>query len=331
MPAEIIRQTLIGRPVEEVFTWKGFKFPVSIEEFSIQEPAKVATYEYAGRNGAEHERVLNYRIFTIKGCFCESSGNRTPLYYIQKLRFLNDNKPGVFLHKDFGEFTCIMKSLQISQSGKGAEIDSGGTVKETYEFSIELWEHTDPSSPSISDSLSKLFPAAVVKPPSDNYSTRLQYTTQRRLFLAIKNGKIEPGTDPIRHAEWLQYPIELRTAAFSQWETYLTTGVNPYAEVEITTAKQKVHVVKPGETPLQMCMANNVSINDTYQANRGRKVREEYVPEFNSSGPWTPDLSYSSAEGYYWKNPMKIYPGDKILIPQTPALDYTPAYFTPAN
>lgn len=76
-----------------VIMWKSFAFPMSIETFQIKEDAKVATYEYAGRNGAEQERVLAYRVFTMSGRFTLDSGDKDPSYYAQKLRQLNDNEP----------------------------------------------------------------------------------------------------------------------------------------------------------------------------------------------------------------------------------------------
>jgi hypothetical protein len=60
---------LLYKTGTEIIKWAGLEFPVSVLEFTVSEPTKVATYEYAGRNGAEHERVLNYRIFTLRGEF----------------------------------------------------------------------------------------------------------------------------------------------------------------------------------------------------------------------------------------------------------------------
>ena len=53
--------------------WKDFAFPVSIMSFKIKEDAKVASYEYAGRNGSEQERVQAYRVFVVSGVFTNDS------------------------------------------------------------------------------------------------------------------------------------------------------------------------------------------------------------------------------------------------------------------
>ena len=82
-------------------TRKGFKFPVSLKSFDIVEDAKVATYEYAGRNGAEYERVLASRKFNLSGIFAMASGDFSPSYYAETLRFLNDNQPGILFHPVF--------------------------------------------------------------------------------------------------------------------------------------------------------------------------------------------------------------------------------------
>lgn len=302
-----VQQTLLGKRTTDYFSWKGFWFPVAVQEFVLQEPTKVATYSYAGRNGAEHERVLDYRILTIKGEFVESSGVKSPLFYVQKLRVLNDNKPGVFLHKDFGEFTCILKGLVIGQSGKSQEVLSSGEIGDSYEFTLEFWEHTDPADPSLSDELRKLFPAVVVKPPSDDYATRLDYRTPRRLFQAIQNGKIQPGTDPIRHAEWLAYPQSLRTAAYDQWVAFQDTGVDPYAVVKIKTEKQKIYTVQPGENLMKVAVKTKASGVNIFNLNRGREVRESSETTSPTSG-WF--------EGNTWKTPFDLRVGDKIILPE---------------
>ena len=56
---------------------------MSITEFSMREDAKLATYEYAGRDGAEHERVLAPRGFTITGIFSQDDNNDSPITYVK--------------------------------------------------------------------------------------------------------------------------------------------------------------------------------------------------------------------------------------------------------
>lgn len=105
-----------------VIMWKGFAFPMSIETFKIKEEANVATYTYAGRNGAEQERVLKYRIFSMAGIFTSDSGDKEPAWYVNKLRSLNNNEPGVLAHPVLGTYRCIIKDLEITEAG--AELES---------------------------------------------------------------------------------------------------------------------------------------------------------------------------------------------------------------
>lgn len=105
-------------PSNRIISWKGYDFPISITSFSLTEDAKVATYEYAGRNGAEHERVLNYRVLNISGIFSSTSspdGKRSPSYYVKMFKSLNDNNPGILKHPTFGFMICILKRQKFTE------------------------------------------------------------------------------------------------------------------------------------------------------------------------------------------------------------------------
>lgn len=282
--------------------YKGFEFPISVKTFSMDEQAKVATYEYAGRNGAEHERVLNYRIFRITGIFTRSSGTESPRAYINRLRLLNDNEPGELFHPDFGAFQCIIQKLSISQNADEFETDGNSSVKDdegivNYLFEMELWEHTDPSSATITDFLKKLFPASVAKPPSDDYATRLKYPTVALLFRAIKLGKIVPGTDPIRNAEWLRYDYDFRAEAYALWLDYLENGDTTATTIE--TSNQRTYTVQPGDMGLTIAYKFSVAFTDLFELNRGQKVR----------------TIAKGSEGLYWKSANLLYVGDILLLP----------------
>ena len=287
--------TALGQRKKSDITWKDFLFPQSVAEFRISEDAKVATYAYAGRNGAEHERVLSYRVIVLSGSFTAMSGTQTPYFYIQKLRSLNDNKPGVLQHSLFGRFTCIMKSLTITDAAANQEV-VGKEVQSTYNWTAEFWEHTDPSQVTLGSTLASLFPAADVRPPNDNYSTKLIWKTTQRLFEAIKAGKIEPGTDPIKNSDWLSYPLEQRTAAYSVWTSFLATGVDPYAPKTISQAAASRYKVPPGGTAMKAAADTGIALPELHAQNQGEKVRNYSVP----------------GDGFYWKTPMKLQAGDVI-------------------
>lgn len=275
--------------------WKDFDFPVSITEFKISEPAKIATYEYAGRNGAEHERVLNYRVFSIAGIFINWAWTKTPEFYAQKLRLLNDNKPWILMHSSFWNFNCIMKSLDIVQSGDDYMPDK--SIQQSYSFSMELWEHTPPNARTLQDSLNQLFPAATRKPPSDYYSSSLKYKNSWELFDALVLWNIIAGIDPIKNSEWLRYDYAMRKEAYDKYQDYLLNGAKTKTTKSYT--EEKLYTVVSGDYWIKIAKKFNIDFTSLFEANKWKKVR--------TFSWWT--------EGYYWKTTWKLYPWDKLIIP----------------
>lgn len=292
----------ITRDKLTILVWKGFSFPVAIQEFKLSEDAKVATYEYAGRNGAEHERVLSYRVFTMSGIFTDGSGDKTPSWYANKLRYLNDNKPGRFSHPQFGNFDCICKNLSITESGDEYETLEGEDSLDgilNIKFSLELWEHVDPKQATTPQFLEDLFGLPDQKPASDYYNTKLKYHTCDELFEALKKGLIISGTDPIRHAEWLRYDYAMRKCAWDKWQAWIEAGKPGDETASITNSNQKTYRVIAGDWGFKIARKFNVTFSDLWEINRGRKVRD----------------TEKGAEGLYWKDPNKLWPDDILLIP----------------
>lgn len=320
-----------------VFKYKSFVFPVSITEFSIKEEAKVATYEYAWRNGAEHERVLNYRTFSLSGTFTYSSGEKTPAYYANRLRLLNNNEPWLFVHPTFGAYRCIIKSLDITESGEELEFRPDASASErsrpdaevfnnlgwtgrgfrdkkasiakedhavpNYKFSIEFWEHTPPNAATLDQTVGKLFPAAVVKPLRDWYESKLKYKTVDQLYEALVNKKILPWLDPVRNAEWLYYNLEFRKAAYDRFladpdgKSLMTAADTRNATAENKLAQ--IYTVKAGDTASKIALKLNVSTQALFEKNSGRKVR--------TVSKWIDWL--------FWKRISALYPWDTLLVP----------------
>lgn len=279
-----------------VISWKWFEFPVSIQNFSMNEDSKVATYEYAGRNGAEHERVLNYRKFSLSWIFSTDSGNRPPYYYAQQLRARNDNAPWEFFHPVFGSFQCIMRSLKISEDGDSNEVlGPGNNIFPNYSFDIEFWETSDPSQVTISDDLLSLYPAIDIKPPSDLYEQTLKYKTVLELYWAIVNGQIIPWTDPIRHAEWQQYDYAFRKEAYDLWLLY----PNGLENEEISNPGSREYIVVSGDYWIKIARQFWIPFPALFEANRWRQVRT------------TP----RSTEWLYWKSADRLRPWDSLIIP----------------
>ena len=276
-----------------ILKWKDFSFPISIKDFKLWETAKVATYEYAGRNGAEHERVLNYRTFTLSGIFTAGVWDKTPSEYIEELRSTNDNIPWTLIHPLFGTFVCIMRTLTTTESGEEYSYLDNEYIQ-SYSFEVEFWEHTPPGSSTLQDEISQLFPITDVKPSSDYYETTLTYKNEDELYLALTEGKILPWVDPIINAEWLLYPYDMRFAAYQRWL------IEPNPPVETTeTVIEKSYTVQPGDTWIKIAKKNNVSFSDLFQENRGLEVRETSI----------------GSEGLFRKTTSLLYAWDNLKIP----------------
>lgn len=319
--------------------WKDFSFPMSIETFQIKEEAKVATYEYAGRNWAEQERVLSYRVFSLSGRFTLDSGDKDPSYYAQKLRQLNDNTPWVLAHPVFWTYRCICKNLTLTNDWNELESSTGSNQEwaflnnsginmslwswtrlkakvaeqwlkvlprqraiPNYRFSLEFWESTPPNAASLQTQLSKLFPATSVKPTSDNYKTSNKYNTVSWLYWALVNSQISPGTDPIRNAEWLGYDYTFRKQAYDMWiaDPKGTKQSQVGSGAKLSVSNtQNVYVVITGDTALKIAKKLWSTPDAVFQANTWRKVR--------ATSKWS--------DGLYWKKMSTIYPWDTLLIP----------------
>ena len=321
-----------------VILWKDFPFPMSIESFKIKEEAKVATYEYAGRNWAEHERVLKYRVFNITGIFTTDSWNEVPSFYVNKLRQLNDNTPWVLAHPVFWTYRCIIKNFEVSEDWAELEHSPGITpasaylnmswinlsqwwgttlnklAKEAstkvsyskravpnYRFSIEFWESIPPTAASLQTSLNKLFPATTVKPANDNYMTSNKYKTVEELYWALVNGQILPGVDAIKNAEWLAYDYNFRKQAYDMWIAD-PKWVNQKSQtaLKISTSKaDNTYVVAVGDTALKVAKKLWTTADALFSVNAWKKVR----------------TITKGADWLYWKRIWIMYPWDVLLIP----------------
>lgn len=294
--------------------WKDFVFPVSITKFEYTSDAKVATYEYAMRDGAEHERVVSYKILNISGIFLISNPDSPTDAYdnVKKLQATDDNRPGIFKHKDFGEFLCILKSLKISQQADYEQRFSA-KIFPTYTFDMEFWEHTPSNSPKLQDMTSTLFPAPSVKPPNNNYLsgttfTEADYKNYQTLFAAIRSGKITPSAkDPLWTSLYVGgKPTQIQKDAVTAWNLYndvLSKKVIPgtkqptwtalYVNGQATDAQkfvynvyvtdtkngllvskgEKWYVVQTSDDPVSIAKKFGTDIDALWQINRGVKVR----------------------------------------------------------
>lgn len=288
---------------ESQFEWKGYIFPTSVIDFSLSEDAKVATYPYAGRNGAEHERVLDYRKFSLRGVFAYNyrkddlsiAAAPTPIEHVKKLQELNDNSPGIFHHKQFGRYNCILKSLKITQNGSDGDWFEG-EFRQNFEFDMEFWEHISPSEDSLVNSLELLAAAPNPKPPNAFYVNRVDYKTSQELYEAIKNGDIVPGTHEELNKDWLAYDFNLRQAAYYKWLEFQKTGQET---VSTETSRYTYYTVQPGDWALKIAEDFGVSVEDLYTSNKDRVVRDVE----------------KSGEGQEWKTPRRLWPGDRLIIP----------------
>jgi len=295
---------ILSKTRKTIIKWKDFQFPFSIKDFSMKEWAKVATYEYAWRNWAEHERVLSHRVFTLSGEFIAWVWSKEPKALVRDLRLTNDNKPWTFVHTDIWIFQCIISDLTISQNGEGYStmLDGNSKLTSSFIFSIELLEHTPPNSKTLKEQTDELFPKSKVKPVSDIYQTELIYNNADELFDAIIEGKIAAWVNPIVNAEWLRYDFEMRAEAYLRWEaTWFQIWTNEDTDSDIAdiNTNQKYYIVKAGDSWMKIAKAYSVTFTDLFEINRWVEVRS------NTKGD----------EWLYWKTARILYAGDKILIP----------------
>ena len=286
-----------------IIKWKDFVFPLSIKNFSLKEWAKVATYEYAWRNWAEHERVLDNRVFILSWEFMPWIWNKAPNALVKELRITNDNKPWNFYHSDIGLFKCIMSNLTITQNWEwySTMFNTPGKLTSSFSFSIELLEHTPPSAKTLSEKLDELFPKTIVKPVSDIYTTELIYNNADELYNAIIEWKISPWVNPILNAEWLRYDFDIRSEAYLKWEEnwFIMWDKEEDSDITDINTNQKYYIVKAWDTWMKIAKYYSVSFTDLFELNHGIKIR--------TNERWD--------EWLYWKTTRILYPWDKILIP----------------
>lgn len=290
---------ILNTTKKTIIQWKDFQFPLAIKDFSMKEWAKVATYEYAGRNWAEHERVLSHRVFSISWEFIAWIWEKEPKECVKQLRITNDNKPGKFIHTDIWIFTCILSDLTITQNWEGySNLKEWNTdLTNSFMFSMELLEHTPPNSKTLKEKNDELFPKTPVKPNSDIYSTRLVYKNATELFNAIIAWKILPGVNPVINAEWLRYDFDMRAEAFLAWKnTWFKIGTT---DVVTVNTNQKYYIVKPGDSGTRIAKNYSVAFTKLFELNHWVKVR--------TNPRWD--------EGVYRKTSRTLFPWDKILIP----------------
>ena len=302
-------------------TWKDFEFPLSIKTFVIDESARVATYTYAGMDGALHERVMQYRVISMSGTFSsyswESYGWLSPNDWISQLQRLNDNRAGILSHPIFWNYMCIIHDLKITHNWEDTEPDSNNKPIPNFDFEIEFWEHTHSWN---NIDLNKFYPAIATKPPSDLYKTTLKYTTCDQMYSAIIDWVILPWEDPILNYERLQYDIGIRSCAYDRrvanpngennWTSFDKKGnIKANTKSKVSAGKwTALYTVRPDDTTMLIAVANGITPADLFEANRGRDVRDWYYywlyPGVESV-PW-----------YRWTLTADIKAGDKLVIPE---------------
>ena len=287
--------------------WKDFIFPLSIKNFSLKEAAKVATYEYAWRNGAEFERVLSHRVFSISWEFIPwvLPYPNTPTRLVYKLRLTNDNKVGTFTHSNIWTFKCIMSNLSIDQTWEWYTIDDSqnNILAPSFSFSFELLEHTPPNAKTLKEKNDALFPKSNVKPTSDFYNSSLKYKNCTEMYEAILEWKILPWVNPVINSEWLKYDYDLRKCAYDKWAAngFKTNTTNVVAiNISTVNTTQKYHIVKAWETGMKIAKLYWVPFTSLFDLNHWVKVRQN-----NYMTDWL-----------YWKTTVLLQAGDKLLIPE---------------
>ena len=307
---------------------KDFAFPLAITSFEIDETAKVATYEFAGMDGALHERVLQYRVIHVSGVFSQASQDifdigipMTPNQYIIALQRTNDNKPWILSHPILWSYNCIINSLKISEKGDNVEPDANNFPLASYDFEIEFWEHT---SSMFNNTLNTFYPAIDVRPPSDLYNTTLKYRNCDELYWAIIDNLIVPWLDPIINAEWLLYDQSTRNCAYARrlenptgensgiWFDSKWNITHPKTKKSKTSTKvswttwysesTNMYTVQSGDTYVGIGKKFNMPPEQIYQANVYRSVRQ-----YPHLGDPTKTLK--------WINRINVYPGDILFIP----------------
>lgn len=294
---------IYNKTKKTIIKWKDFQFPLSIKDFSLKEWAKIATYEYAWRNWAEHERVLSHRIFSLSGEFIAWINDKLPKELVKELRLTNDNKPWKFIHTDIGIFTCVMSNLTITQNWESyASSEEGARIlTPCFTFSVDLLEHTPPTAKTLKEKNDELFPKSEVKPLSDSYSTSLIYKNCDELFNAIIEEKILAWVNPIINAEWLRYDFDLRACAYGKWEaTWFQLWVQEDLVDNVTVnTNQKYYTVKSWDTWMKIAKAYKVTFTSLFAINKWIEVRK-----YNNGDECT-----------YWKTARLLFPWDKLLIP----------------
>jgi hypothetical protein len=312
---------------------RDFEFPLSVTEFSIDETARVATYTYAGMDGALHERVMQYRIITMSGMLSEFSwtdfDQKTPEQYVHELQKTNDNKAGLLYHPTFWTYSCIIKSMKLNHRWDDTEADLVNNVLPGYSFDIEFWEMAHSNS---NNNMDKFYPAISVRPPADLYKNNLRYHTCTELYQAILDGLILPWLDPITNAEWLKYDYTLRKCAYdryvanpngenygtvfdSKWNIKAATSSTPKTSNSSTqtNSNQKTYTVKVWDTATSIAKKFWIKVNDLFNMNKGRKVR---------TSPFNLDLLGASLFRQWLYRTLISYlqAGDVLLVPDNNSL-----------
>ena len=318
-------------------TRKGFEFPLSIKAFVIDETSRVATYTYAGIDGALHERVMQYRVINLSWTFSSDSGTSygglTPSNWISNLQRLNDNQPWLLTHSLLWNYTCIIHDLKITHNWENTEPSAGNDPVPNFDFEIEFREHTHSN---FNQDLDAFRPAISVRPPSDLYNKSLKYTTCDQLYDAIIDGLILPWTDPIINAEWQLYDINMRTCAYNRWianpnwensgthfdkkgnivanKPKTTTTATPTGNNVVASTNLRLYVVQSWDTAVSVAKLFKVTVEDLMKANSGRNVRE--VPN--------PNDIFIPAQGKRWVYNLWLYVWDKLVIPPANIFAFKP-------
>lgn len=276
--------------------WKGYSFPMSIRSFRVSSEAKTATYEYAGTDGAEHERVKWYARISISGIFSSGSGGKWADYYIKKLKETDNNEPWTFIHPTMGSYKCILKNLDIEIMWDELETVGRSSIGTTYLFSFELWENVEPNTVKARAKVDRLFPAPNVRIPNANYTKTLAYTSCEQLYNALVQGAIQYGTDPLTNKDWLSYPYDIRSCAYNRY----LANPNGEATIEVSDKNKKTYTVKAWDTWIKIANKYWVDFSELFELNRTRDVRD-----VDKSDQWRK-----------WKTASKLYPWDVLLIPE---------------
>jgi hypothetical protein len=91
----------------------------------------------------------------------------------------------------------------------------------------------------------------------------------------------------------------MRLRVYNRWKANWFKVWPEKPKTDVEAKDTKFYTVKPGDYGSKISSKFKISFDKLFQANKSRKVRNRKI----------------GSEGYYWKTARKLYPWDKLIIP----------------